>query len=74
MSTISLRLSNDEELLVKNYIKVNNLSLSEFIRNTILDKIEDDLQINEERILKAWEEAKQEKRVSHKDLWNELGV
>lgn len=74
MSTISLRLSNDEELLIKNYIKVNNLSLSEFIRNTILDKIEDDLQINEERILKAWEEAKKEKGIPFEEVVKGLGL
>jgi len=74
MSTISLRMNDEDMNLLKQYVKVNNLNLSEFIRNTILDKIEDDLRINEERILKAWEEAKKEKGISHEDLWKELGL
>ena len=74
MSTISLRMKDEDMDLLKQYVKVNNLNLSEFIRNTILDKIEDDLRINEERILRAWEEAKKEKGSSHEDLWKELGV
>ncbi|AVQ20900.1 antitoxin [Fusobacterium necrophorum] len=74
MSTISLRMKDEDMDLLKQYVKVNNLNLSEFIRNTILDKIEDDLRINEERILRAWEEAKKEKGISHEDLWKELGV
>lgn len=74
MSTISLRMKDEDIDLLKQYVKVNNLNLSEFIRNTILDKIEDDLRINEERILRAWEEAKKEKGISHEDLWKELGV
>src|SRR3712207_7157404 len=73
MSTISLRMKDEDMDLLKQYVKVNNLNLSEFIRNTILDKIEDDLRINEERILRAWEEAKKEKGISHEDLWKELG-
>ncbi|KDE70093.1 hypothetical protein IX329_000121 [Fusobacterium necrophorum] len=74
MPTISLRMKDEDMDLLKQYVKVNNLNLSEFIRNTILDKIEDDLRINEERILRAWEEAKKEKGISHEDLWKELGV
>lgn len=74
MSIISLRMKDEDMDLLKQYVKVNNLNLSEFIRNTILDKIEDDLRINEERILRAWEEAKKEKGISHEDLWKELGV
>lgn len=74
MSTISLRMKDEDMDLLKQYVKVNNLNLSEFIRNTILDKIEDDLRINEERILRAWEEAKKEKGISHENLWKELGV
>ena len=37
MSTISLRMKDEDMDLLKQYVKVNNLNLSEFIRNTILD-------------------------------------
>lgn len=74
MSTISLRMKDEDMDLLKRYVKVNNLNLSEFIRNTILDKIEDDLRINEERILRAWEEAKKEKASPLEEVIERLGL
>ncbi|MCI7680807.1 type II toxin-antitoxin system RelB family antitoxin [Fusobacterium necrophorum] len=74
MSTISLRMKDEDMDLLKQYVKVNNLNLSEFIRNTILDKIEDDLRINEERILRAWEEAKKEKASPLEEVIERLGL
>lgn len=74
MATISLRLSNDDENLIRNYAKMNKMNLSEFIRDTILDKIEDDLKIDEERILKSLEEAKKSKKIAHQELWSEIGL
>ena len=74
MSTISLRMKDEDMDLLKQYVKGNNLNLSEFIRNTILDKIEDDLRINEERILRAWEEAKKEKASPLEEVIERLGL
>lgn len=74
MSTISLRMKDEDMDLLKQYVKVNNLNLSEFIRNTILDKLEDDLRINEERILRAWEEAKKEKASPLEEVIERLGL
>lgn len=74
MSTISLRMKDEDMDLLKQYVKVNNLNLSEFIRNTILDKIEDDLRINEEKILRAWEEAKKEKASPLEEVIERLGL
>ncbi|MDY5795487.1 MAG: DUF6290 family protein [Fusobacterium gastrosuis] len=74
MATISLRLSNEEEVLIKNYVKINKMNLSEFIRDTILDKIEDDLKIDEERILKSLEESKKGKVYTTSEVWEMLGL
>lgn len=74
MSTISLRMNTEDINLLKNYVKMNNLSLSEFVRNTILDKIEDDLAINEKRILTAWEEAKTEEGIPLEKVVERLGL
>lgn len=38
MTTISLRLSPEETELIKGYAKFYNISVSEFIRQTILKK------------------------------------
>lgn len=74
MPTISLRLSIEEENLIRNYVKINKMNLSEFIRNTVLDKIEDELKIDEERILKSLEEAKKNKTYSIDEAWEMLGL
>lgn len=74
MATISLRLSNEEELLIRNYVKMHKMNLSEFIRDTILNKIEDDLKIDEERIIKSLEEAKKGKVYTSAEAWEMLNL
>lgn len=74
MSTISLRLSEDENKLIRSYVEMNNLNLSSFIRDIVLDKIEDDLNLDEKRILNAKELAKHEKTYSHEEVWKMLGI
>jgi len=44
--TISLRLSEKESLLIKNYAEMNNLSVSELIRKSVLEKIEDEIDLD----------------------------
>ena len=39
--TISLRLSDEETLLIKKYAELNKLSVSEFIRQTVMERIEE---------------------------------
>lgn len=39
---ISVRFNERDEQLVKNYAALNNISLSDFIRNAVMDKIEDE--------------------------------
>lgn len=74
MNTISFRLNKEDAELIKNYAAVNNLNLSEFIRNLLLDKIEDDLNLDEARILKAYEKSKIEKTYTSDEVWKELGI
>lgn len=74
MSTISLRVSDDENKLIQAYAAANNLSLSAFIRGAVLDKIENDMRMDETRILHARELMKKEKIYDHEDVWKELGV
>ena len=52
--TISLRLSDEDEKLFKSYAKSNRMTLSEFIRNTVLERIEDEYD------LKVYREALEE--------------
>ena len=72
--TISLRVNDDESKLIHDYVSVNQLNMSQFIRDAVLDKIENDLDLDEDRILYAFEKAKQEKTYDHTEVWKMLGV
>lgn len=74
MSTISLRICDEENKLIQAYISANNLSLSSFIREAVLDKIEDDLQSDEERISNARKLLQKERIYDHTEVWKELDV
>ncbi|MBQ4650713.1 MAG: CopG family transcriptional regulator [Firmicutes bacterium] len=52
--TISLRMSEKDTTLIKQYAQLQNLSVSEFIRQTVMEKIEEELDI------KAYNEAMEE--------------
>ena len=49
--TISLRLNNEDTELVKSYANMHGLTVSEFVRKSIMERIEYDLD------LKAYNEA-----------------
>jgi len=74
MSTISVRVSPEDNKLIHEYASANNLNLSQFIRDAVMDKIEDDLSLDEERILNALNRSKTEKKYSHEEVWDILGV
>ena len=40
--TVSVRLNEEDEKLIKTYADMNNISLSELIRNAVIEKIEDE--------------------------------
>ena len=40
--SISLRLNNDEAILIKNYAALHNISISELFRQAVIEKIEDE--------------------------------
>lgn len=74
MTTISLRVNDDESKLIHDYVSINQLNMSQFIRDAVLDKIENDLDLDEDRILYAFEKSKQEKTYDHTEVWKMLGV
>lgn len=57
--TISLELPDEDVILFKKYANLHGLSLSEFIRNTVFERIEDEYD------LKVYEEALEEFRKDH---------
>ena len=74
MGTISLRMDEDDLNLIQEYVRINNLNLSSFIRETILDKVEQDLEMDEERILQARARIKSDKIYDHTDVWDKFGI
>ena len=71
--TISVRLSDEDTELIKAYAKMNNISLSDLIRNAVLEKIEDEYDL--ECYNKAIKEYnKNPKTYTMKEAKKELGL
>ncbi len=62
MSIISLRMSEEEEKVIKDYAKLNNVTVSELFRSAVLEKIEADID------LKLYNEAIEEHESSPNDI------
>ena len=43
--TISLRLSEQDAKLIKDYAKLNNISVSDLFRQTVIERIEDEIDL-----------------------------
>ncbi len=74
MSTISLRVPEQELSLFKNYARIHNKSLSEVIRNTMLERIEDEYDL---KVFAEYEKEKaagEVKTYTHEEVWRELGL
>ena len=48
---LAVRVKDDEERLIREYARLHSLSISEFVRNAVLEKIEDEID------LKAYNQA-----------------
>lgn len=71
--TISVRLNEKDTELIKAYAKINNISLSDLIRNAVLEKIEDEYDL--ECYNKAIEEYKKNpKTYTMEEVKKELGL
>lgn len=71
--TISVRLSDKDTELIKAYADMNNISLSDLIRNAVIEKIEDEYDL--ECYKRAMEEYKKNpKTYTMKEVKEELGL
>lgn len=71
--TISVRLNDKDTELIKAYADMNNISLSDLIRNALLEKIEDEYDL--ECYYKALEEYKKNpKTYTMDEVKKELGL
>jgi len=72
MSTISLRLNDKDDTLIRKYAELHQVDLSTFIRQAVIEKIEDEYDLS--LFDKVWEEEKNQEKLSHEDLKKELGL
>jgi len=72
MSTVSLRLNEKDDTLIRKYAELHNMDLSTFIRQAVIEKIEDEYDLT--HFNKVWEEERNQERISHEDLKKELGL
>ncbi len=71
--TISLRLSEEDTLLIKKYAELNRISVSDLIRQTVMERIE--MEYDLEMFDKAMEEYKNNPvTYSLSDVEEELGL
>ena len=74
MTTISLRVNDEESKLIHDYVSVNKLNMSQFIRDAVLDKIESDFELDEARILDSLKKSEKENKYDYTEVWKMLGV
>lgn len=72
MSTVSLRLNDKDDAIIRKYAEIHNMDLSSFIRQAVLEKIEDEYDLT--LFDKVWEQEKDEERISHEQVKRELGL
>lgn len=70
MATFSLRVDERDSKLIRDYAKLKNTSVSDLMRNAIIEKIEDEIDLeNFDRVLASMEETH-----SLEDVKKELGL
>ncbi|MZQ98882.1 MAG: hypothetical protein GT601_14530 [Acidaminobacter sp.] len=72
MGTVSLRLNDRDDALIRKYAEIHNLDLSSFIRETVLARIEEDYDLA--LFDRIWEETREEERYGHDQVKKELGL
>ena len=72
MGTVSLRLNSKDDTLIRKYAELHNMDLSAFIRQAVIEKIEDEYDLT--LFNKVWKEEKDQERISHEEIKKELGL
>ena len=68
MSTITLRLQDSEKDLVNSYAKMHGMTVSEFARRSMFERIEDEFDLKElNEAIAEWE--KDPVTYSHEEAW-----
>jgi len=70
MAIVSLRLNDRDDTLIRKYAELHGQELSTFIRQAVIEKIEDEYDLT--LFNKVWDEEKNKERISHEQIKNEL--
>ncbi|ESS17219.1 hypothetical protein PLG01_01151 [Streptococcus mutans PKUSS-LG01] len=71
MTTMTLRINDQDSDLIKNYIQMHGLTISEFARQAMLERIEDDYDLQVLRQAMAEDDGE---RISHEEIMKEFGL
>ena len=70
---VSIRLNEKDKILIKKYAELNNISLSDLIRNAVIEKIEDEYDLNAyEKSMKKYK--KNPKTYTLEEIKKELNI
>ena len=73
MSVLSIRLNEEEKRIIDTYAKFNNKTITQVVKEAILEKIENEFDLNE--LNKAIEEyEKNSVSYSNDEVWKMLGI
>lgn len=68
---LSLRMSDEDERLIRNYARYNQLTVSEFLRMAALERIEDEYDLQVLREYENLKAAGEVKLYSHDEVWDD---
>ena len=71
MTTMTLRVDDDDAKLIRRYAEFEGRSISEFIREAVFEKIEDEADLRELRKAIAEDDGT---RYTHEQMLKELGL
>lgn len=71
MATMTLRINEEDSELIKKYIQLQGLTISEFARQSMIEKIEDEYDL---KILRQAMAEDDGMRISHEELMKEFGL
>ena len=74
MATLSLRLTPEDKSLIDTYVKSKGITFSNFARTILLDYINEDLYIDEDRLLQAKKSASAKNSKPVDEVFADLGV
>ncbi|MBO5513623.1 MAG: antitoxin [Mogibacterium sp.] len=68
---LSLRMSDEDERLIRNFARYNQLTVSEFLRMAALERIENEYDLQILREYENLKEAGELKLYGHEEVWED---